>query len=128
MTCDQGGGLQDDVESKVRPLFQQLILSLAFCHAKGVSNRSITLETILLGRPPPGGAKHPVLKLWDFECALPFGTDAVIACACVYVCLLACMRKHACVRVHVRVRESACELASACEYRVSVCVCMGATS
>ena len=55
------------MESKIRPLFQQLILALAFCHAKGVSNRSITLETILLGRPPAGGSRHPILKLWDFE-------------------------------------------------------------
>ena len=61
--------MQGDVEARVRPLFQQLILALAFCHAKGVSNRSITLETILLGRPPAGGSRHPVLKLWDFEYA-----------------------------------------------------------
>ena len=53
----------------MRPLFQQLILALAFCHAKGVSNRSITLESLLLSSPQ-GKSRVPTVKLWDFGCAL----------------------------------------------------------
>jgi serine/threonine-protein kinase SRK2 len=31
-----------------RPLFQQLILAVDYCHKKGVANRDIKLENLLL--------------------------------------------------------------------------------
>eukprot|EP00775_Hariotina_reticulata_P003671 gene3671-3932_t len=56
-----GGKLQEHI---ARPLFQQLILAVDYCHRKGVANRDIKLENLLLHRAT---SEDPLqLKLCDF--------------------------------------------------------------
>ena len=75
MSSTPASHAQGQIERRVRPLFQQMILALAFCHAKGVSNRNITLESLLLASPQ-NGSRLPLVKLWDFGCALPGDLNA----------------------------------------------------
>ena len=51
--------LQEDV---ARWFFQQLIFGLDYCHRKGVANRDIKLENVLLH----SGNRLPLVKLCDF--------------------------------------------------------------
>ncbi|GAB4823630.1 hypothetical protein N2152v2_010676 [Parachlorella kessleri] len=52
-------------ESDARWIFQQLIIGLQYCHERGVANRDLKLENLLLDRQcGPGG--RPVLKICDF--------------------------------------------------------------
>lgn len=53
------GRLREDV---ARWIFQQLIFGLDYCHRKGVANRDIKLENILL----QSGSRRPLVKLCDF--------------------------------------------------------------
>jgi serine/threonine-protein kinase SRK2 len=49
-------------ENEARPLFQQLLLAVDYCHKMTVANRDIKLEnTLLSNRRNP-----PILKLTDF--------------------------------------------------------------
>ncbi|DBB15364.1 TPA: hypothetical protein ACH3X3_003607 [Trebouxia sp. C0006] len=50
-------------EVQARWIFQQLILGLDYCHRKGVANRDLKLENLLLDRH---GGKRPLLKIADF--------------------------------------------------------------
>lgn len=45
-----------------RWFFQQLIFGLDYCHGKGVANRDIKLENVLLQT----GTRLPLVKLCDF--------------------------------------------------------------
>lgn len=49
-------------EDFARWIFQQLIFGLDYCHRKGVANRDIKLENVLL----QSGQKWPLVKLCDF--------------------------------------------------------------
>lgn len=49
-------------EDYSRWIFQQLIFGLDYCHKKGVANRDVKLENILLQT----GSKMPLAKLCDF--------------------------------------------------------------
>lgn len=49
-------------EDLARWIFQQLIFGLDYCHRKGIANRDIKLENILL----QSGARRPLVKLCDF--------------------------------------------------------------
>lgn len=49
-------------EETARWFFQQLIFGLDYCHRKGVANRDIKLENVLLAK----GNKMPLVKLCDF--------------------------------------------------------------
>eukprot|EP00210_Caulerpa_lentillifera_P003141 g3001.t1 len=49
-------------EDFARWIFQQLIFGLDYCHRKGVANRDIKLENVLL----QSGHKWPLVKLCDF--------------------------------------------------------------
>lgn len=49
-------------EDVARWIFQQLIFGLDYCHRKGVANRDIKLENVLL----QSGARRPLVKLCDF--------------------------------------------------------------
>ena len=55
----EGKGLAEDL---ARWFFQQLIVSLDFCHKKGIANRDIKLENALLDGTP----ERPLLKICDF--------------------------------------------------------------
>jgi serine/threonine-protein kinase SRK2 len=55
----EGKGLTEDL---ARWFFQQLIVSLDFCHKKGIANRDIKLENALLDGTP----ERPLLKICDF--------------------------------------------------------------
>lgn len=52
-------------EAMARWLFQQLILTMDYCHKKGIMNRDIKLENILLHSSDP----WPLLKMCDFGCS-----------------------------------------------------------
>eukprot|EP00210_Caulerpa_lentillifera_P003142 g3002.t1 len=49
-------------EDLARWIFQQLIFGLDYCHRRGIANRDIKLENILL----QSGARRPLVKLCDF--------------------------------------------------------------
>jgi serine/threonine-protein kinase SRK2 len=49
-------------EGEARWLFQQLILGLEYCHSRGVANRDLKLENLLLDDAGP----RPLLKMCDF--------------------------------------------------------------
>lgn len=51
-------------ESMARWFFQQLILAVDYCHKRGVANRDIKLENLLLHMEE--GLPHPLLKMCDF--------------------------------------------------------------
>lgn len=51
-------------ESAARWFFQQLILAVDYCHRKGVANRDIKLDNLLL--QPLQGLPRPLLKVCDF--------------------------------------------------------------
>jgi serine/threonine-protein kinase SRK2 len=53
-------------EPLARFLFQQLVLALDFCHAKGVASRDIKLSNTLLALAP---GQLPLVKLADFGLA-----------------------------------------------------------
>jgi serine/threonine-protein kinase SRK2 len=50
-------------ESEARWLFQQLAVGLAYCHARGVANRDLKLENLLLDT---ADAAKPLLRIADF--------------------------------------------------------------
>jgi serine/threonine-protein kinase SRK2 len=52
-------------ESAARWVFQQLVIGLDFCHRKGVANRDLKLENLLLDRDGRDGSR-PLLKICDF--------------------------------------------------------------
>ena len=49
---------------QARQLFQQLIIAVDFCHRKGISNRDLKAENVLLASR--AGGKGHVIKLCDF--------------------------------------------------------------
>lgn len=51
-------------EAAARWIFQQLIIAVDFCHRKGVVNRDIKLENVLLHEAP--GTSVPFVKIADF--------------------------------------------------------------
>mmetsp|Transcript_11502 Transcript_11502/g.34552 ORF Transcript_11502/g.34552 Transcript_11502/m.34552 type:complete len:348 (+) Transcript_11502:371-1414(+) len=53
------------LESQARWIFQQLITGLDYCHLKGVANRDLKLENLLLDRNGADGSR-PLLKICDF--------------------------------------------------------------
>ncbi|KAL6754511.1 kinase-like domain-containing protein [Haematococcus lacustris] len=79
-----GGGLREAV---ARWFFQQLVLTLDYCHAKEVVHRDIKLENVLLDLVP--GAPLPLVRLADFglsrrhnaatPCETYVGTPAYLA-------------------------------------------------
>ncbi|KAK9803878.1 hypothetical protein WJX72_001318 [[Myrmecia] bisecta] len=52
-------------EQQARWIFQQLIIGLDFCHRRGVANRDLKLENLLLDRDGRDGTR-PLLKICDF--------------------------------------------------------------
>ncbi|GAB4818130.1 hypothetical protein N2152v2_005176 [Parachlorella kessleri] len=50
-------------EEEARWLFQQLIVGLDYCHRRGVANRDLKLENLLLDHD---GTSRPLLKICDF--------------------------------------------------------------
>lgn len=50
-------------ESEARWIFQQLIVGLSYCHLRGVANRDLKLENILLDTVDP---HRPLIKICDF--------------------------------------------------------------
>ena len=56
-----------------RLIFQQLMLALEFCHAKGIANRDLKMENLLLSSSTDTPLRQsPSVKLCDFGCALHF--------------------------------------------------------
>ncbi|KAL0048946.1 hypothetical protein WJX82_002950 [Trebouxia sp. C0006] len=51
-------------EDQARWIFQQLLIGLDYCHKKGVANRDLKLENLLLDRKDTGS--RPLLKICDF--------------------------------------------------------------
>lgn len=51
-------------EDQARWIFQQLLIGLDYCHKKGVANRDLKLENLLLDRK--GTGSRPLLKICDF--------------------------------------------------------------
>ncbi|CAK0784789.1 hypothetical protein CVIRNUC_007993 [Coccomyxa viridis] len=52
-------------EAKAQWIFQQLIIGLDYCHRRGVANRDLKLENLLLDREGNTGIR-PLLKICDF--------------------------------------------------------------
>ncbi|KAL6779047.1 SNRK2E [Auxenochlorella protothecoides x Auxenochlorella symbiontica] len=52
-------------EAEARRVFQQLVIGLDYCHTRGVANRDLKLENLLLSTPYGNGAA-PSLKICDF--------------------------------------------------------------
>lgn len=50
-------------EEEARWLFQQLVVGLDYCHRRGVANRDLKLENLLLDHD---GSSRPLLKICDF--------------------------------------------------------------
>lgn len=53
------------VEQQARWIFQQLIIGLDYCHRRGVANRDLKLENLLLDHDGRDGIR-PLLKICDF--------------------------------------------------------------
>lgn len=53
-------------EETARIFFQQLILGMDYVHKRGVANRDMKLENLLLDSPPITGSSYPYLKICDF--------------------------------------------------------------
>ncbi|DBA77617.1 TPA: hypothetical protein ACH3X1_009416 [Trebouxia sp. C0004] len=51
-------------EDEARWIFQQLLIGLDYCHKKGVANRDLKLENLLLDRKDTGS--RPLVKICDF--------------------------------------------------------------
>jgi len=51
-------------EEQARWIFQQLIIGLDYCHRRGVANRDLKLENLLMDQDVNG--KKPLLKICDF--------------------------------------------------------------
>ena len=57
---------------EARSIFQQLILALDFCHKRGIANRDLKMENLLLSSSTDTPLrKAPSVKLCDFGCACP---------------------------------------------------------
>ncbi|KAK9832466.1 hypothetical protein WJX74_011045 [Apatococcus lobatus] len=52
-------------ETQARWIFQQLIVGLDFCHQRGIANRDLKLENLLLTNDGSSGSR-PLLKICDF--------------------------------------------------------------
>lgn len=72
MECARGGDLQAHIaarperrlsEGEARWFFQQLAIGLDYCHQRGVANRDLKLDNLLLD---VGGGGRPILKMCDF--------------------------------------------------------------
>jgi serine/threonine protein kinase len=71
MDYASGGSLLEYVQARkrlrepvARWFFQQLVLAMDYCHRKGVTNRDIKLDNLLL--QPLAGLPRPLLKVCDF--------------------------------------------------------------
>eukprot|EP00775_Hariotina_reticulata_P009797 gene9797-9955_t len=53
-------------EHQARWLFQQLVFAIDYCHRKGVANRDIKLDNILLDKSERGKPDWPILKICDW--------------------------------------------------------------
>ncbi|KAI3431793.1 hypothetical protein D9Q98_010546 [Chlorella vulgaris] len=53
-------------EKEARWMLQQIIIGLAYCHERGVANRDLKLENMLLDRPAAQGGEWPLIKICDF--------------------------------------------------------------
>ena len=56
-------------ELQCRRLFQQLAVSVDYCHRLGIANRDIKLDNLLLAPANDGGP--PVLKMCDVRTLIP---------------------------------------------------------
>eukprot|EP00891_Asterochloris_glomerata_P003766 jgi/Astpho2/3766/fgenesh1_pg.00060_%23_64_t len=74
MECANGGTMRDYLlkqpnhrlpEVLGRWIFQQLIIGLDYCHTRGVANRDLKLENLLVVKREGEGAR-PLLKICDF--------------------------------------------------------------
>lgn len=80
------GGRLPEGESRV--LFQQLVSAVAYCHRKGVVNRDVKLENVMVATGGGGGGASPSVRLCDF------GSSKVASSLCdpmadgAYGCLL----------------------------------------
>ena len=63
---------------QARQLFQQLIIAVDFCHRKGISNRDLKAENVLLASS--AASQKKILKLCDFGWGLPGCTPRLALC------------------------------------------------
>lgn len=53
-------------ENMARWLFQQLVFAVDYCHRKGIANRDIKLDNLLLDMSIHGTPQYPILKVCDW--------------------------------------------------------------